>query len=64
VNEYSTMSNFKSNVLDRAVGEINKHTNITVDYDQFKKGRVITDIQFRIKSKPKPAQHEVTKTSL
>lgn len=35
--EYSTMSNFKSNVLDRAVSEINKHTDITVDYDQFKK---------------------------
>jgi plasmid replication initiation protein len=35
--EYSTMSNFKSNVLDRAVSEINKHTNITVDYDQFRK---------------------------
>lgn len=61
--EYSTMSNFKSNVLDRAVSEINKHTNITVDYDQFKKGRVITDIQFRIKSKAIPAQHELTKTS-
>lgn len=57
--EYSTMSNFKSNVLDRAVSEINKHTNITVDYDQFKKGRVITDIQFRIKSKVR--QQELTR---
>uniref|UniRef100_UPI003F499ED3 replication initiation protein RepM n=1 Tax=Acinetobacter tandoii TaxID=202954 RepID=UPI003F499ED3 len=59
--EYSTMSNFKSNVLDRAVSEINKHTNITVDYDQFKKGRVITDIQFRIKSKVR--QPELTRAS-
>lgn len=59
--EYSTMSNFKSNVLDRAVSEINKHTNITVDYDQFKKGRVITDIQFRIKSKVR--QQELTRAS-
>lgn len=59
--EYSTMSNFKSNVLDRAVSEINKHTNITVDYDQFKKGRIITDIQFRIKSKAR--QPELTRAS-
>lgn len=59
--EYSTMSNFKSNVLDRAVSEINKHTSITVDYDQFKKGRVITDIQFRIKSKVR--QPELTRAS-
>ena len=59
--EYSTMSNFKSNVLDRAVSEINKHTEITVDYDQFKKGRVITDIQFRIKSKVRPSQQELTR---
>ncbi|MCU4638459.1 RepB family plasmid replication initiator protein, partial [Acinetobacter sp. WU_MDCI_Abxa265] len=48
---------------DRAISEINKHTNITVDYDQFKKGRVITDIQFRIKSKDKPSQQELTKVS-
>ncbi len=60
--EYSTMSNFKSNVLDRAVSEINKHTDITVDYDQFKKGRVITDIQFRIKSKVSTSQQELTRT--
>jgi len=56
VTEYSTMSNFKSNVLDKAVSEINKHTNIAVDYDQFKNGRIITDIQFKIKSKTKPSK--------
>ncbi len=56
VEEYSTMSNFKSNVLDKAISEINKHTDITVDYQQFKKGRVITDIQFSIKSKARPSK--------
>ena len=40
-----------------------QHFYITVDYDQFKKGRVITDIQFSIKSKAIPAQYELTKTS-
>mgnify|MGYP000679796867 FL=1 len=56
VEEYSTMSNFKSNVLDKAISEINKHTDINVDYQQFKKGRVITDIQFSIKSKARPSK--------
>ena len=60
VEEYSTMSNFKSNVLDKAISEINKHTDITVDYQQFKKGRVITDIQFSIKSKARPSKQANT----
>lgn len=51
ITEYSTMSNFKSNVLDKALNEINKFTNINVKYEQFKKGRIITDIQFTIKPK-------------
>lgn len=59
--EYSTMSNFKSNVLDKAVSEINQHTDIIIDYDQFKKGRVITDIQFSIKPKSKPTQPKIIK---
>jgi plasmid replication initiation protein len=60
VEEYSTMSNFKSNVLDKAISEINKHTDITVDYQQFKKGRVITDIQFSIKAKAQPSKQNNT----
>lgn len=60
VEEYSTMSNFKSNVLDKAISEINKHTDITVDYQQFKKGRVITGIQFSIKSKARPSKQTKT----
>lgn len=63
VEEYSTMSNFKSNVLDKAISEINKHTDITVDYQQFKKGRVITDIQFSIKSKRPSKQTNTIKQS-
>jgi plasmid replication initiation protein len=61
VTEYSTMSNFKSNVLDKAISEINEHTDITVDYEQFKNGRIITDIQFRIKSKIRPSQQKSAK---
>ena len=51
VNEYATMSNFKTNVLEKAILDINKNTDITVSYDQFKKGRIITDLQFKLKQK-------------
>ncbi len=46
-NEYKQMSDFKINVLDKALKEINEHSDINLKYEQFKKGRVITDFQFR-----------------
>ena len=50
--EYKTMSLFKANVIDKAVNEINKKTDLTVSYEQFKQGRTITHIVFRMKQKP------------
>jgi plasmid replication initiation protein len=52
--EYKTMSLFKVNVLDKAVKEINGVTNIpfTLKYEQFKDGRIITHIMFKMKKKP------------
>lgn len=61
VNEYSTMSNFKVNVLDKALSEINKHTDITVNYEQFKQGRTIKSVQFKFKHKPQKKQTASTK---
>lgn len=49
--EYKTMSLFKVNVLDKAVEEINKKTDLKVTYEQFKEGRLITHIQFKMKAK-------------
>ncbi|WP_180023054.1 MULTISPECIES: replication initiation protein RepM [unclassified Acinetobacter] len=61
VNEYSTMSNFKINVLDKALGEINQHSDLTVSYEQFKQGRAISAVQFKIEQKQQPKkQREVT----
>lgn len=54
VNEYSTMSNFKINVLDKALSEINAHTDIIVKYEQFKQGRTIKAVQFKFEHKEKP----------
>jgi len=52
--EYKQMSDFKINALDKAVNEINTHSDITIKYDQFKKGRVISAFQFKITPKKAP----------
>lgn len=49
--QYKTMSNFKKYVLDFAVEQINKNTDITVKYDQHKDGRTITGFTFKFKIK-------------
>ena len=51
VNEYKRIEAFKRRVLDLAVKQINKHTDITVEYEQHKQGRVITGFTFRFKVK-------------
>ncbi|MCF9034699.1 replication initiation protein RepM [Acinetobacter nectaris] len=54
VTEYTAMNNFKKRVLEPALDQINKLTDITVEYDQFKDGRVISGIQFKLKLKSIP----------
>nr|WP_181716739.1 replication initiation protein RepM [Psychrobacter sp.]QJS05744.1 replication protein RepB, Rep3 superfamily [Psychrobacter sp.] len=51
VDEYKRIEAFKRRVLDLAVKQINEHTDITVEYEQHKNGRVITDFTFRFKVK-------------
>lgn len=51
--EYLRMGNFKQRVLDKAVTEINEHSDLEVSYTQRKKGRVIIGFNFKIKTKPK-----------
>ena len=58
VNEYQRMHHFKARVLELAVDEISSKTDITVDYEQHKKGRVITGFSFKFKQK-KPKQAEI-----
>lgn len=61
--EYPRMTNFKTRVLDMAVKEINKNTEIEVSYDQYKKGRVIVGFSFKIKSK-NPTKYKRKKVSI
>lgn len=53
VDEYKRIEAFKRRVLDLAVKQINKHTDITIEYEQHKQGRIITGFTFRFKVKAK-----------
>lgn len=49
--EYKLMSDFKKRVLELAVKEINEKTDITVQYEQHKAGRIIKGFSFLFKQK-------------
>ena len=48
VDEYKLMSNFKKRVLDLAVKEINETSDLTVSYDQEKRGKRIIGFKFKV----------------
>lgn len=49
--QYKTMSNFKTYVLDFALNQVNELTDITAKYEQHKKGRTISGFSFSLKQK-------------
>ena len=53
-NEYKDMHNFKKRVLEPSIKQINEHTDITVTYEQHKRGRTISGFSFRLKQKQQP----------
>ena len=52
--EYTAMSDFKKRVLEPSIKQINEHTDITVTYEQHKKGRIISGFSFKFKQKAQP----------
>ena len=60
--EYKAMGDFKRNVLDLALTQLNEHTDISVKYEQHKKGRLISGFTFRFKVKTNPQSTEVRDT--
>lgn len=52
--EYKAMNHFKSRVLEPSIKQINQHTDITVSYEQHKRGRTITGFSFKFKKKSQP----------
>ena len=53
--EYTRMYDFKKYVLDNAIKQINKHTDLKATYEQHKKGRTIQAFSFSFKQKKKTA---------
>jgi plasmid replication initiation protein len=49
LNEYQ--KRFKTSVLELAIKQINEHTDITVKYEQHKRGRSISGFSFTFKQK-------------
>lgn len=49
--EYKLTADFKKWVIEIAVDQINKHSDLTVSYKPIKTGRAITDFAFKIKDK-------------
>ena len=59
--EYKLTADFIKRVLDPAVDQINKHSDLAVNYKSVKIGRTITDFVFKIKSKDaKPKRQALT----
>ena len=51
IDQYKTMSNFKTNVLEFALQQVNDFTDITAKYEQHKQGRLISGFSFTFKQK-------------
>ena len=49
--DYAIISDLKKRVLDIAIKQLNEHTDITVQYEQHKKGRSIYGFSFSFKQK-------------
>ena len=58
--QYKTMSNFKSRVLEPSIKQINEHTDITAKYEQKKQGRKIVGFEFSYKFKTKPQEKDIS----
>ena len=61
--EYTAMHNFKKRVLEPSIQQINEHTDVTVTYEQHKKGRLISGFSFKLKQKQQAKQVESKRDS-
>ena len=52
------MSDFKARALEPAIKQINEFTDITVSYEQQKRGRTITGFEFKFKLKNQPPKEK------
>lgn len=59
-NKYKNVSELKRNVITPALKDINKYSDIRVEFGQRKKGRVVSHFQFMIVKKSKPKVKPLT----
>lgn len=62
INQYQVIADFKKRVLDKAISEINEHSDLVVSYEQIKKGRVISGFKFKISEKANNEKHDFKMT--
>ena len=58
--EYKLTTNFIRKVIEVAVDQINKHSDLTVSYKPVKTSRAITDFAFKIKSKHAKPKEQIS----
>jgi len=58
---YEKINNLKTNAVNKPVQEINKKTDITITYENIKRGRTVTGLKFTVKAKPQPKIKDVIK---
>lgn len=63
-NKYKLYSEFKRCVIDKALHEINLHSNLTVSYGERKRGRSVTTIQFSFETKMKKIDNAYERKSV
>ena len=51
---YNRINNLKARALEPAIDEINEKTDITITYENVKRGRTVTGLKFTVKPKAKP----------
>lgn len=54
IGDYKAMCDFKKRVLDLSVNEVNEKTDLTVSYEQKKKGKSISGFKFIVREKEAP----------
>lgn len=58
LNEYKDVTNFKNKVIEVAINQVNKYTDIIVKFEQYKSGRTITGYSFKFKFKDEVLEGE------
>lgn len=57
--EYKRIAHLKERIIEQAIKQVNKHTDIDVTYDQHKNGRSIIGFSFSFNSKNKPVDKQI-----